>query len=58
MVNSWLIERTGDPIIPAYYMMGSCLIGMVALVFLIETAGQSLRGMQVPGTSQSQPRLR
>jgi MHS family proline/betaine transporter-like MFS transporter len=49
MVNSWLIERTGDPIMPAYYMMGACLIGMVALVFTIETAGQSLRRVQVPG---------
>lgn len=51
MVNSWLIERTGDPIMPAYYMMGACLIGMLALVFLIETAGQSLRGTQVPGVA-------
>ncbi|MCG7362583.1 MFS transporter [Roseomonas sp. ACRSG] len=62
MVNSWLIEQTGNPIIPAYYMMGACLVGMVALVFLVETAGQSLRGVQAPGkaaragTGCAQPR--
>lgn len=48
-VNSWLIGITGDTAIPAYYMMGACLIGAVSLWFLIETAGESLRGTQVPG---------
>ena len=49
-VNSWLIEQTGNPLTPAYFMMAACLIGMVALAFLIETAGHSLRGTQIPGT--------
>lgn len=30
-------------------MMGACLIGMIALVFLKETAGCSLRGTGIPG---------
>lgn len=47
--NSWLIGRTGDELMPAYVMMGSCVIGMIALRFLAETAGQSLRGTTVPG---------
>jgi MFS transporter, MHS family, proline/betaine transporter len=42
-MNSWLITRTGDPVVPAYYMMGACLVGMVALWFMTETAGRSLR---------------
>jgi len=48
-LNSWLISRIGDQAIPAYYMMVACLIGMVALVFTLETAGQSLRGTEIPG---------
>jgi len=56
-VNSWLIGRTGDPITPAYYMMGACLIGIVALFFMIETAGQSLRGSEIPGTEASRREL-
>jgi MHS family proline/betaine transporter-like MFS transporter len=49
-LNSWLIGRTGDPLVPAYYMMAACAVGMVAVSFMIETAGASLRGMHTPGT--------
>jgi MFS transporter, MHS family, proline/betaine transporter len=49
-LNSWLIGRTGDTLVPAYAMMASCLIGMLALPFLVETAGKSLRGVTVPGS--------
>ena len=39
---------------PAYYMMASCVVGMIALRFtLVETAGQSLRGAHVPGTPEA-----
>lgn len=41
--NSWLIEATGDRLVPAYVMMASCVVGMVALRYTRETAGQSLR---------------
>ncbi len=47
--NSWLIEITGDTLIPAYYMMAACLVGAVSVVFLTETAGKSLRGTHLPG---------
>ncbi|MDZ4370663.1 MAG: MFS transporter [Phenylobacterium sp.] len=43
-LNSWLITQTGDPRMPAYYMMASCVVGMIALRFTAETAGKSLRG--------------
>jgi MHS family proline/betaine transporter-like MFS transporter len=53
-LNSWLITRTGDPTMPAYYMMGSCVVGMAALWFLVETAGRSLRGTVTPGLDGSE----
>jgi MHS family proline/betaine transporter-like MFS transporter len=48
-VNSWLIEITDDTLMPAYVMMGSCVIGMIALFFTIETAGASLRNVSIIG---------
>ena len=50
--NSWLIGRTGNELMPGYVMMASCVVGMVALRFLTETAGQSLRGTAVPGEAR------
>jgi hypothetical protein len=47
--NDWLIHQTGSNLVPAYYMMASCLVGMVALYFVTETVGCSLRGRQIPG---------
>ena len=44
IVGSGLISLTGDPLMPAYYMMLACLVGLVALRFMPETAGRSLRG--------------
>ncbi len=44
VLNSWLIDRTGDDLMPAYVMMMSCVIGMIALRATPETAGKSLRG--------------
>lgn len=42
---------------PAYYMMAACAVGMVALLFVIETAGASLRGTQIPGSDASRREL-
>jgi MHS family proline/betaine transporter-like MFS transporter len=52
-LNSWLITLTGDPAVPAYYMMASCVVGMIALRFLVETAGVSLRGERTPGIDRA-----
>ena len=43
IVGSGLISLTGDPLMPAYYMVLACLVGLVALRFMPETAGRSLR---------------
>jgi MHS family proline/betaine transporter-like MFS transporter len=47
--NEALIKVTGNNLIPAMYMMGSCVIGAIALYFVIETKGASLSGRGVPG---------
>ncbi|HEY0452534.1 MFS transporter [Actinophytocola sp.] len=49
VVNQSLINATGDLLFPAYYMMAACLVGAVALYFVPETRGCSLRGRGVPG---------
>ena len=35
----------------AYYMMAACVVGAVALIFVTETAGCSLRGRGIPGVA-------
>lgn len=47
-VNDFLIGETGSNLVPAYYMMGACAVGAVALVFVTETVGCSLRGRGIP----------
>jgi MHS family proline/betaine transporter-like MFS transporter len=50
VVNNALISMTGNRLMPAYYMMAACIVGAVALLFVRETAGASLRGRVTPGT--------
>lgn len=52
-VNQGLISKTGDTMWPAYYMVGACVVGLVAAWTMIETKGQSLRGTELPGTEAS-----
>lgn len=42
-VSSWLIDATGNELMPAFYMMAACAVGMLALVHMPETAGHSMR---------------
>jgi MFS transporter, MHS family, proline/betaine transporter len=56
-VNAWLIGLTGNDLTPAYYMMAACLIGGISLLFVVETAGHSLRGTEIPGTEESEREL-
>ncbi|MBF6354897.1 MFS transporter [Nocardia higoensis] len=48
LVNEAAIEASGWSLFPAAYMIGASLVGLVAWVFLRETAGTSLRGTVVP----------
>ncbi|WP_022970659.1 MFS transporter, partial [Xanthomonas maliensis] len=44
LVTAWLVERSGDPLVPAYYLMGAAAIGLITMLFVRETAGLPLRG--------------
>jgi MHS family proline/betaine transporter-like MFS transporter len=48
-VNEAIIGATGISLVPAMYMMAACVVGMVAMLGVPETAGVSLRGRGVPG---------
>ncbi len=41
-ISSGLVSITGNDLMPAYYMMVACLVGLVALRFMPETAGMTL----------------
>ncbi|SAK92911.1 general substrate transporter [Caballeronia calidae] len=56
MVTDWLIGRTGSTLVPAYYMMAACAVGAVALLFVTETVGCSLRGREIPGKEAADAR--
>ncbi|GAA8853070.1 MFS transporter [Helicobacter pylori] len=47
-VNEGVVESTGFLEFPAAYMMGACVIGMIAMLFVKETAGASLHGTDIP----------
>src|SRR5690606_10570934 len=52
-LNDWLTGITGNDLRPAFFMMGACAVGAVAMLFVVETAGSSLRGTEIPGTEES-----
>lgn len=41
---AWLVASSNNLLMPAYYLMGAAVIGIVTSVFLPETANQPLRG--------------
>lgn len=49
LINEALIDSTGNQYIPAFYMMGACVVGMIGLYYVVETKGASLKGRGVPG---------
>jgi MHS family proline/betaine transporter-like MFS transporter len=49
LINDAVTENEGWELFPAGYMMLACAIGMIALPFLRETAGFSIRGTDIPG---------
>lgn len=55
--NEFLLETTGNVLVPAYLMMGACVTGAISLLFVRETAGQSLRGTHIPGTPEAKREL-
>jgi MFS family permease len=55
--NDWLIGATGSTLVPAFYMMASCVVGAVALLFVTETSRCSIRGREIPGTTRIAPEV-
>lgn len=53
-VNEYLIDVTGNPLIPGWYLVGAGLIGLISILTFRETAGRSLRGDAVPGEDDAQ----
>lgn len=47
MVNIWLQEKTGSNLVPPVYMMVTAAIGIIAIIFMKETKGLSLRTKSV-----------
>jgi MHS family proline/betaine transporter-like MFS transporter len=56
-VNDWLVNKTGDNLVPAYYMMAACVIGAIALIKVPETTRCPMNGTQIPGTVGAPPQL-
>jgi MHS family proline/betaine transporter-like MFS transporter len=56
LVTAWLVERTGDPLVPAYYLMGAAVIGVITMLFVNETARMPLRGSPPAVASEAEAR--
>ncbi|MDX6248519.1 MAG: transporter, family, proline/betaine transporter [Kribbellaceae bacterium] len=54
-INDWLTTKTGNPLMPAYYMMAACVIGAIALLKVPETTRCPLNGTATPGTEEALP---
>ncbi|MDM5198110.1 MFS transporter [Fictibacillus enclensis] len=45
LIVAWLVKETNNNMVPAYYLMAVCIIGIIVVAFFVkETAGRSLRG--------------
>jgi MHS family citrate/tricarballylate:H+ symporter-like MFS transporter len=50
-VVTWLIHVTGNPVAPAWYLMGAAAVGQIALMLFPESAPVKLAGkVRAPGT--------
>lgn len=48
LINSYFVGDLGIKLFPAYYMIGACIVGIIAIACMRETARASLRGTEVP----------
>ena len=56
LVTAWLVEHTGNAMVPAYYLMGAGVIGIITMLFVTETAGLPLRGSPPAVASEEEAR--
>lgn len=50
LISDFFIDVTGSLLVPAFYMTLGCVVGLVSVYFMTETAGASLHGEDVPGS--------
>ena len=55
-VAAWLVEETGNLMMPAYYLMAASLIGIYTSFYLPETANRPLRGDTPTASSRHEAR--
>ncbi len=53
MMNEFLIDRTGNVLIPGWYLAAAGVIGFISVLTFNETAGRSLRGNVLPGSDDA-----
>ena len=41
-VSAWLVQQTGNPVAPGYYVMAAAGVGLITLMTVRETAGRPL----------------
>ncbi len=56
LVTAWLVEKTGMLMMPAYYLMGVSVIGIVSVIALHESAKKPLKGSPPAVASHSEAR--
>lgn len=56
-VNDGLIDLFDNDLMPAFYMILASAVGLICMKFVVETAGCSLRGTEIPGTPESEAEL-
>jgi MHS family proline/betaine transporter-like MFS transporter len=56
LVAAWLVSSTGNLMMPAYYLMGASVIGIVSVLALHETARKPLKGSPPSVGSHSEAR--
>jgi MFS transporter, MHS family, proline/betaine transporter len=56
LVTAWLVRHSGDPLVPAYYLMAAGAIGIVTMLSVRETAGLPLRGSPPAVGSETEAR--
>ncbi len=54
LVTAWLVDKTGMLMMPAYYLMGASVIGIVSVLALHETAKKPLKGSPLAVASHSE----
>lgn len=55
-MNEYLIEVTGNVLVPGWYLVGAGIIGLISVLTFKETAGRSLRGNVIPGEDDAERR--